>query len=56
MAEFLIYCKNTLNILLDGCYLISEEYLQGKQSVYIVKMCREEGPRGGKHVKNLEIF
>ena len=50
------------NILLDGCYLLFEEYLQRKISFYIVKPCLEisqsfqKSLRGGKHVKNLEIF
>ena len=48
MAKFLTLCKDTLNILLDGCYLIFEEYLQGKPSAYILKMCLEERLRGGK--------
>ena len=45
-----------MNILFHGCYPIFKEYLYGKPSVYILKMCREERLRGGRHVKNLEIF
>ena len=47
------------NILLDGFYLLFEEY---KTSVYIPKPCRKIGQtfgeslRGDKHVMNLEIF
>ena len=50
------------NILLDGFYLLFEKYLQEKTSVYILKPCREIGQsfekslRGGKHVKNWQIF
>ena len=46
----------------DGCYLLSEEYLQGKRSAYILKACRETGQsfeeslREGKLVKSLKIF
>ena len=46
------------NILLDGFYLLFENYLQEKTSVYILKPCREIAQsfekrlRGGKHVKN----
>ena len=52
----------TQNTLLDGYYLLFEVYLQDKTSVYILKPCREigqsfeEGLRGGKRVKNWEIF
>ena len=36
--------KNTRNILLDGCYLLFEEYLHGKKtSVLYPKLCREIG-------------
>ena len=44
--------------LLDGFYLLFEEYLRDTTSVYILKPCREigqsfeEGLRGGKRVKN----
>ena len=46
------------------CFLLFEEYLQEKTSVYIVKPCQEAGqsfeesPRGGELVinKNLEIL
>ena len=50
-------CKNTQNIA-D----VIEEYLQEKTSVYILRPCWEIGQgfeeslRGGKLVKNLEIF
>ena len=48
IAELLTYtewkkCKNTQNILLDGFYLLFEEYLQDKTSVYILKLCGEIG-------------
>ena len=46
------------------CFLLFEEYLREKTSVYIVKLCQEAGqsfeesPRGGELVinKNLEIL
>ena len=50
------------NILLGEMYLHFETNLQEKTSVYTLKPCREIGQsfeeslRGGKHVKNLEIF
>ena len=67
-AEFLTKierkkCNNTQNIVIDGCYLLFEEYLQEKKgSIYILNPCREIGLsfekslRGGKLVKNFEIF
>ena len=55
--------------MLGGCILRFEEYLQGtntcssvSMSMMITKLCRltgksfEETLRGGKDVKNLEIF
>ena len=68
IAEFLTKierkkCNNTQNIVIDGCYLLFEEYLQEKKgSIYILNPCREIGLsfekslRGGKLVKNFEIF
>ena len=35
-------CKNMQNILLDGCFLLFEEYLQDKRCVYILKPYRAE--------------
>ena len=67
-AEFLTKiernkCNNTQNIVIDGCYLLFEEYLQEKKRcIYILNRCREIGLsfqkslRGGKLVKNFEIF
>ena len=61
-------CKNSQyqNLLLNGCYLLFEEYEEEKNkkktSVYILKPYREIGQsleeslRGGKLIKNLEIF
>ena len=52
--------KNTFNISFDEIYLLFEEYLQGKTSVW--KPCREIGQRfektlqGGSLVQNLETF
>ena len=48
IAEFLIKTerkirKNTQNILLDGCYLLFEAYLQENTSFYILKPGREIG-------------
>ena len=48
IAEFLTQtklkrCKHAQNILLDGCYLLFEEYLQEKTSVCSLKPCREIG-------------
>ena len=48
IAEFLIkterkICKNTQNILLDGCYQLFEDYLQENTSFYILKPGREIG-------------
>ena len=47
IAEFLTTterkkCKNMQNILLDGCCLLFEEYLQDIGSVYILKPNRAE--------------
>ena len=68
IAEFLTKierkkCNNTQNIVIDGCYLLFEEYLQEKKgSIYILNPCREIGLsfekslRGVKLVKNFEIF
>ena len=53
--------KNTQNILLCGCYLLFEEYLQ-KNSVYILKLCKNRpsedtcSMRGDKLVKNFKTF
>lgn len=61
-------CKKSeyQNLLLNGCYLLFEEYQEKKTrkktSVYILKPYREIGQsleeslRGGKLVKDLEIF
>ena len=48
IAEFLIKTerkiyKKTQNILLNGCYLLFEEYLQENTSFYILKPGREIG-------------
>ena len=68
IAEFLTNierkkCNTTQNIVIDGCCLLFEEYLQKKnRSIYILNPCREIGLsfekslRGGKLVKNFEIF
>ena len=55
-------CKNTKNILLDGCYLLFEYYLQGKKNIclYPETVLRNKPKfwslRRGKVVKNSEIF
>ena len=55
-------CKNMQNTFLDWFYLLFVEYLRDITSVCILKPCREigqsfeEGLRGGKRVKNWEIF
>ena len=47
---------------LRGCYQLSEDYLHGKTSVFILKPCKEIGQslkeslREGKIVRNLEIL
>ena len=47
-------CKNMQNILLDGCYLRFEEYLQENTSFYILKSAEKQAKvlkkslRGGK--------
>ena len=47
---------------MDACHLLFEEYLQEKKCVYVLKLCRkigqclEESLRGGKLVKNLNMF
>ena len=52
-------CKNTHNILLDGCYLLFEQYLLENTSVYILKPYQEtsqsleESLWGGKLVNPL---
>ena len=63
VAEFLTKTersksKNTQNILLDGYYLLFEEYLHGKKHVLYPKPCREisqsfeESLRGGIIIVN----
>ena len=48
--------------MLDGFYLLFEEYLQDKTSVYILKLCwekdqsLEESPRSVTLVKNFNII
>ena len=37
-------CKNTQNILLDGCYLLFEEYLPENTSFWILKPGKEVRP------------
>ena len=34
--------KNTQNILLDGCYLLFEEYLHGKKRLFYILNCAEK--------------
>ena len=34
--------KNTQNILLDGCYLLFEEYLHGKKHLFDILNCAEK--------------
>jgi len=54
----------TYCLLMGQCFLLFEEYLQEKTSVYILKPCQEAGqsfeesPQGGELVinKNLEIL
>ena len=47
-------CKNSQNILLDGCYLRFEEYLQENTSFYTLKSAEKQANvlkkslRGGK--------
>ena len=58
IAEFLIkterkICKNTQNILLDGCYQLFEDYLQENTSFYILKPGREIGQIFKKSKKNV---
>ena len=55
IAEFLIKTerkiyKKTQNILLNGCYLLFEEYLQENTSFYILKPGREIGQSFKKNV------
>ena len=55
IAEFLIkterkICKNMQNILLDGCYLLFEQYLQENTSFYILKPHREINQSFSKEV------
>jgi len=61
------YSKNTQKKMFDGCYLLFqlfEEYLQEKRHLFrILELrvwekgnCFEEGLRGCKDVKSLEIF
>ena len=38
-------CKNTPNILLEGCYLYFEEYLQGKKISLYVETVRRNRPK-----------
>ena len=47
VAEFLTTTerrksKNTLNILLDGSYLLFEEYLHGKKHLFYILNCAEK--------------
>lgn len=35
--------KNTQKLLLDICYLLFDEYLQEKNCIYILKLCRRIG-------------
>ena len=47
VAEFLTTTerrksKNTQNILLDGCYLLFEEYLHGKKHLFYILNCAEK--------------
>ena len=47
IAGFLIkterkICKNTQNILLNGCYLLFENYLQENTSFYILKSAEKQ--------------
>ena len=47
VAEFLTKTerrksKNTQNILLDGCYLLFEEYLHGKKHRFYILNCAEK--------------
>ena len=47
VAEFLTTTerrksKNTQNILLDGCYLLFEEYLHGKKHLFDILNCAEK--------------
>ena len=58
MEEMQEYAKT----FMDFIYFLRSISLQDKTSVYIPKPCRKidqsfgESLRGGKHVKNLEIF
>ena len=61
MEEMLEYAKHRRS--LKGCYLLFEDYLHGKTSVFILKPSREIGQSFkkvyenlGKLVKNLETF
>jgi len=55
-------CNNTQNILLDGCYLLFEEYLEEKNVCLYpepyrqIGQCLEESLPGGSLVKNLKTF
>ena len=47
VAEFLTKTerrksKNTQNILLDGCYLLFEEYLHGQKHLFYILNCAEK--------------
>ena len=47
VAEFLTKTerrksKNKQNILLDGCYLLFEEYLHGKKHLFYILNCAEK--------------
>ena len=45
----------TQNLLLDGCYLLFEEYLQDETSVYILKTCREKGQKFEESLQGGEL-
>ena len=52
--SFKIFCR--FFISLDGCYLLSEEYLQGKRSAYILEPCREIGQSFEKSLRESKLF
>ena len=57
-AEFLTKiernkCNNTQNIVIDGCYLLFEEYLQEKKTIYLYP---ESVPRNAEEVSLLRTL
>ena len=49
-------CKNMQNILLNGFYLLFEEYLQDETSVYILKACQEIGQSFEESLKGVGML